>query len=112
MPGGESGTEALGRFDEVVAEAAGSGVRTAVLVSHGAAIRMWTAARVENVDVPFAAAHPLDNTGVVVLEGTPADGWKAHSWMGSPLGGPAVEGADEDSPAGLVVTRPETPPAG
>ncbi len=85
MPGGESGAEALARYDAVVAEAAGSGAGTVALVSHGAAIRMWTAARVANVDVAFAGAHPLDNTGVVVLEGSPRTGGRrcrgrARSW--------------------------------
>lgn len=83
MPGGENGVEALGRFDAVVAEAAASGAGAVVMVSHGAAIRMWAAARVANVDVPFAAEHRLDNTGVVILEGSPADGWKAVSWAGA-----------------------------
>ena len=82
MPGGESGAEALARFDAVVAEAAASGAETVAMVSHGAAIRMWTAVRAGNVDVPFAAGHPLRNTGVVVLEGSPSDGWKAMSWAG------------------------------
>ncbi|NUR02099.1 MAG: histidine phosphatase family protein, partial [Streptomyces sp.] len=100
MPGGESGEEALGRYDAVVAEAARSGAATVAMVSHGAAIRMWTAARADNVDVPFAAARPLDNTGVVILEGSPADGWKALSWAGAVVapageGGPAGRPLDE-----------------
>ncbi|WP_406442913.1 histidine phosphatase family protein [Streptomyces sp. NBC_00631] len=83
MPGGETGDEALGRYDAVIAEAAASGAGTVAMVSHGAAIRMWTAARADNVDVPFAASRPLGNTGVVILEGSPADGWKALSWEGA-----------------------------
>ncbi|MGW4568765.1 histidine phosphatase family protein [Streptomyces sp. NPDC004561] len=95
VPGGESGEEALARYDAVVAEAAASGAGTVALVSHGAAIRMWTAARADNVDVPFAAAHPLANTGVVILEGSPSDGWKALSWAGA-----TVEPAGEPGPTG------------
>lgn len=95
MPGGESGEEALARFDAVVAEAAASGAGTVVMVGHGAAIRVWTAARADNVDVAFAAARPLENTGVVVLEGSPSDGWKALSWEGA-----VVEPAGEGGPAG------------
>jgi len=95
MPGGESGAEALARYDAVVAEAAGSGAGTVAMVSHGAAIRMWTAARADNVDVPFAAARPLDNTGVVILEGSPADGWKALSWAGA-----TVAPSSDSGPAG------------
>ncbi|MEV6168496.1 histidine phosphatase family protein [Streptomyces sp. NPDC051954] len=100
MPGGESGTEALGRYDAVVAEAAGSGAGTVAMVSHGAAIRVWTAARADNVDISFAAARPLDNTGVVVLEGSPSDGWKALSWAGAVVEatGPGTEGGPTGQP--------------
>ncbi|GAA4056548.1 histidine phosphatase family protein [Streptomyces shaanxiensis] len=98
MPGGESGAEALARYDAVVAEAADSGARVVAMVSHGAAIRVWTAARAVNVDVPFAAAHPLENTGVVILEGSPADGWKALAWAGA-----VVTPAGEGGPAGWPV---------
>lgn len=98
MPGGESGAEALARYDAVVAEAAASGAFAVAMVSHGAAIRMWTAARADNVDVAFAAARPLDNTGVVILEGSPSDGWKALSWAGA-----VVAPAGEGGPAGRPV---------
>ncbi|WP_225826088.1 histidine phosphatase family protein [Streptomyces naphthomycinicus] len=98
MPGGENGEEALARYDAVVAEAAASGARTAVMISHGAAIRVWTAARADNVDVAFAAARPLENTGVVILEGSPSDGWKALSWEGA-----MVEPAGEGGPAGAAL---------
>jgi broad specificity phosphatase PhoE len=100
MPGGESGAEALARYDAVVAEATGSGAGTVALVSHGAAIRMWTAARADNVEVAFAAARPLDNTGVVILEGSPADGWKALSWAGAVVesAGPGTEGGPTGRP--------------
>ncbi|MFF3328108.1 histidine phosphatase family protein [Streptomyces sp. NPDC002888] len=102
MPGGESGAEVLARYDAVVAEAAASGAQAVALVSHGAAIRMWSAARADNVDVPFAAAHRLDNTGVVVLEGSPSDGWKALSWAGA-----TVTPAGEGGPAGRPLDATE-----
>ncbi|KUN03447.1 histidine phosphatase [Streptomyces yokosukanensis] len=105
IPGGENGEEALARYDAVVAEAAASGADAVAMVSHGAAIRLWTAARADNVDVAFAAAHPLRNTGVVVLEGSPSDGWKALSWEGA-----AVVPAGEAGPAGEPVELVE--PAG
>ncbi|MEV5737577.1 histidine phosphatase family protein [Streptomyces sp. NPDC052292] len=98
IPGGESGEETLARYDAVVAEAAASGAATVAMISHGAAIRLWTAARAANVDVGFAAARPLRNTGVVVLEGSPADGWKALAWEGA-----TVEPAGEGGPAGEAV---------
>ncbi|MFE3826908.1 histidine phosphatase family protein [Streptomyces sp. NPDC059092] len=106
MPGGESGAEALARFDAVVAEAAATGAGTVALVSHGAAIRMWTAARAENVEVDFAAAHALDNTGVVVLEGadgaTTSGGWKALTWAGTVVA-PRDVAAGDGGPAGRAL---------
>ncbi|MER5600969.1 histidine phosphatase family protein [Streptomyces sp. NPDC002265] len=98
MPGGESGAEVLARYDAVVAEAADRDAGTVALVSHGAAIRLWTAARADNVDVPFATAHRLANTGVVILEGSPADGWKALTWAGA-----TVAPAGESGPTGRAL---------
>ncbi|MFJ6727039.1 histidine phosphatase family protein [Streptomyces sp. NPDC091281] len=103
MPGGENGTEFLTRYDAVVAEAAASGARTAVIVSHGAAIRTWTAARARNVDVPYVAARRLANTGVVTLDGTPDTGFTALTWAGA-----TVEPAGEGGPAGEPL--PPRPP--
>ncbi|GHD95261.1 histidine phosphatase family protein [Streptomyces naganishii] len=104
MPGGESGAETLARLDAVVAEAADSGARTVVMVGHGAAVRLWTAARAHNLDADFAAVHSLRNTGVVILEGSPADGWKALSWAGA-----LVPPAGESGPTGRPVPG-ERPP--
>ncbi|MER6081424.1 histidine phosphatase family protein [Streptomyces sp. NPDC001833] len=98
MPGGETGDEVLGRYDAVIAEAAASGAGTVAMVSHGAVIRLWTAARADNVDVPYAASRPLGNTGVVILEGSPADGWKALSWEGA-----VVEPTGASGPTGEPV---------
>ncbi|WP_320779043.1 histidine phosphatase family protein [Streptomyces sp. CRN 30] len=104
MPGGENGVEALARYDAVVEEAAATGAETVAMVSHGAAIRMWVAARAENVGARYAAEHALRNTGVVVLEGSPEQGWRVLLWEGRPLGpedvvpgtsGPAGETVDE-----------------
>ncbi|KAE8764486.1 histidine phosphatase family protein [Georgenia thermotolerans] len=103
VPGGESGEEFLGRYDEVVAEVAASGVRTAVLVSHGAAIRAWTSARTDNLPVEFVAANPVSNTGAIVVEGSPAEGWTAVTWEGQALGGPALDTSLTDGPAGEPV---------
>ncbi|MFI7389910.1 histidine phosphatase family protein [Streptomyces tendae] len=107
MPGGENGVEALARFDAVVAEAHEGGARTAALVSHGAAIRMWVAARADNVDVDYAKRHPLANTGIVILTGSPEQGWRALLWEGESLGPlPVTPGPDD--PTGATVT-PFTP---
>ncbi|MFE6955778.1 histidine phosphatase family protein [Streptomyces sp. NPDC057696] len=102
MPGGENGVEALGRFDSVVAEAARSGAETVAMVSHGAAIRMWVAARATNVDVAYASSRPLGNTGVVVLSGSPDQGWQTLVWEGSPLG-PEGSPLEDGGPAGEAI---------
>lgn len=100
MPGGESGTEVFDRYDEVVAEIAASGTGTAALVSHGAVIRSWVAARVANISTDHAARSPLANTGVVVLDGSPDAGWQALTWEGHPVGGLSLDATEVDRPAG------------
>ncbi|MGV9284963.1 histidine phosphatase family protein [Streptomyces sp. NPDC003730] len=105
MPGGETGVEALARLDAVVAEAHDSGARTVAMVSHGAAIRMWVAARADNVDIDYAAHHPLANTGIVVLSGTPDQGWRALLWEGSSLG-PRPGMPDPEDPTGSAMPTP------
>jgi len=80
MPGGESGAEVYARYDAVIDEIALSGVGTAAVVSHGAVIRSWAAARAHNITTGFAAQTWLTNTGVVLLEGSPRDGWNALAW--------------------------------
>jgi broad specificity phosphatase PhoE len=86
MPGGETGEEALARFDAVIDEIAGSGAQCVAVVSHGAAIRTWSAARSRNLDAVYAGAHPLLNTDIVVLEGDPVQGWTTTHWAGLPVG--------------------------
>ncbi|WP_395570498.1 histidine phosphatase family protein [Streptomyces sp. BK79] len=107
MPGGENGVEALRRFDAVVEEAAGTGERTVAMVSHGAAIRMWVAARAENVDVAFASAHALENTGVVILTGDPSKGWRALTWAGRTVAPTTGVPVADSGPAGETVDGAE-----
>ncbi|MGV8966172.1 MAG: histidine phosphatase family protein [Cellulomonas sp.] len=87
MPGGEDGREVLTRFDAVVAEAVAATELAAVVVSHGAVIRVWTSSRAHNLDAAFAATHDLVNAGTVILEGDLALGWRAVSWTGADLDG-------------------------
>jgi broad specificity phosphatase PhoE len=85
IAGGGGGRDMLAAFDEVVAEVESSGAASAVLVSHGAAIVTWAAARAANIEAAFAAKNPLANTGVVILEGSSAAQWLALSWNGDPI---------------------------
>ncbi|MFE4449925.1 histidine phosphatase family protein [Streptomyces sp. NPDC056796] len=102
MPGGENGVEALRRYDAVVEEAADSGAGTVAMVSHGAAIRMWAAARAGNVDVRSVSAHELRNTGVVLLTGAPGQGWRVLHWEGRAIGA-QDSGTEASGPAGEAV---------
>lgn len=103
MPGGESGHEVYARYDEALRGIAQTGAGTAVVVSHGAIIRSWCASRVENVTVHHAERNPLNNTGVVVLEGDPDSGWSALTWEGHALGGTQLEQPGTEGPAGEEV---------
>lgn len=83
IPGGESGTEVLTRYDAVVAEAAQHGA--AAIVSHGAVIRAWTGARAANVDRAFVADTRLYNAAVIILDGSPDAGWRVETWANEPV---------------------------
>jgi probable phosphoglycerate mutase len=83
VPGGESGTEVMARFDAVVAEAARH--ESAAIISHGAMIRAWTGARAVNLDRAFVADTRLHNTAVIVLEGDPESGWRVNTWANEPV---------------------------
>ena len=99
MPGAESGNEAFSRFDSVVAEAVESGLGTVAIVSHGAMLRYWVARATTNVDAEFVSTNDLTNTGVVIVTGSPAEGWFTESWTGQAVGGPTVTDLTADGPA-------------
>jgi probable phosphoglycerate mutase len=101
IPGGESGTEFFARYDGVIRELADAHPEgTVAVVSHGAAIRTWAAWSAQNVDAAFSRTHGLENTGIVVLEGSPDRGWLVHSWQDEPLGGAALDDESAPDPTG------------
>ncbi len=96
IPGGPDGNEFFGRFDADVAAVDGE-ARRPVIFSHGAAIRIWVAARATNVTPEFTAIHHLPNAGVVELEGTPEAGWTLLSWPGAEVpAGPDADPIDRE----------------
>lgn len=101
IPGSpEDGHDVIRRFSAVVSEAvdtAGDG-EVPILVSHGAIIRAWTAARCENINVEFVARNALSNTGAVVIEGR-HDRWVVTHWQEQALGGAPVEDSATDGAA-------------
>lgn len=105
MPGGPDGREFFARYDDDIAAIAAASTGTAVVFSHGAAIRVWAGGRASNVDASFAENNPLDNTGIVELDGSPDDGWVLNSWAGAPLGGPDVTDAAAENPTGETLAE-------
>jgi broad specificity phosphatase PhoE len=99
MPGGENGHEFFERYDESIRRVARS-EGASVVVSHGAAIRVWVARRATNVPASYAGDHELDNTGVVELEGSPEAGWRLIAWQGTPVGGAQLVDATAEDPTG------------
>jgi broad specificity phosphatase PhoE len=100
IPGAESGDEFFARFTDSIAQAAATGAATVAVFSHGAAIRTWASATSRNIDEAFSRAHDLPNTAMVVLEGSPEDGWTALHWNGEPIGGEALDDPTAIDPTG------------
>lgn len=88
IPGSIDGHEFFARFDGAVTrifDAHPDG--TVAAFSHGAAIRVWAVTRAANLQADAPFIRHLDNTGVVVLNGSPASGWLVETWEGEPVGG-------------------------
>ena len=100
MPGAFTGHDFFDRFDASVNKVAAAGHSTAVIVSHGAAIRCWAGRRAEDIDTLFAETHQLPNTGIVVLEGDPDAGWSVLHWDRIPVGGLALADPTAEDPTG------------
>jgi probable phosphoglycerate mutase len=79
-PGGESGKQVLDRYLADVASIYSAHRHgTAVLVSHGAAIRLAVVALAANVDGAFAGPRYLANGAMVLLEADDT-GWRCLRW--------------------------------
>jgi len=70
------------RMNDAVQTIYDSGEENAVAFSHGATIMFWTMMNVDNPDLGLLLTHQLGNTGVVVVEGNPEDGWNLVNWDG------------------------------
>jgi probable phosphoglycerate mutase len=100
VPGGESGIEFFDRYDAAIARIASQHSGTVAVFSHGAAIRTWAAASSRNLNEDNTRGLFLDNTGIVIVEGSPAEGWIATTWAGSPIGGEELEDPAALDPTG------------
>jgi broad specificity phosphatase PhoE len=100
IPDAESGYEFYERFNEAIGEIATRHDGTVAVFSHGAAIRAWASWASRNVGAEFSRANHLENTAVVIVEGSPDDGWIARQWADAPLGGAELEDATALDPTG------------
>jgi len=68
-----------------------NGDRNAAVFSHGGTIMIWTMMNAKNLSaeqkIMLFTQHPLGNTGVVVVEGNPEDGWNLVEWNGVEIAG-------------------------
>ena len=53
-----------------------------MVVSHGAALRVWSMVKVKGFPEALGKAH-LDNTGVIVVDGSPSEGWELAELVGA-----------------------------
>ncbi len=106
MPGGPDGYTFLARFDDAVAALTSAGRddhEVVLAVSHGAAIRSWSGARVRGLDVEELAHTPLANTGLIEVEGDPESGWQLVEWHREPVGGALLDAVVAHDPTGEPV---------
>lgn len=103
MPGGHDGHEFFARFDADIRNIEREVGGTAVVFSHGAAIRVWVGGRAVNAPASFAAHDELANTGVVVLEGSVDSGWQLLSWASMPVGGAELADVAAADPTGETI---------
>jgi broad specificity phosphatase PhoE len=103
MEGGESGTEFFARFTAAVDRAVAGRTGTVAVFSHGASIHTWAAGTSRNLDAQFSRSHDLPNTAMVVLEGSPAEGWITTHWDGVPVGGAQYEDPTALDPTGQAL---------
>jgi hypothetical protein len=64
---------------------AANGQITDVAYSSQFAIEVGTMMNVKNPDLLLLLTHPLNNTGTVVVQGDPQDGWTLVNWDGTPV---------------------------
>lgn len=93
LTGGESGHDFLDRYRTALSTlaAAHDDNDTVAVVSHGAAIRVFSEISTGQ-DPAGHSERRLRNTGMVVLTGHPRDGWELSEWIDQPLGGSHLSG--------------------
>lgn len=107
VPGGGDGNAFDARMDAALQVVEDSGAQNPVVFSHAATIMFWTMMNVDNPDLGLMLRHRLDNTGIVVVEGSAEQGWTLKTWAGLPVG-PASLGTKLFVHARDLVVTPQT----
>lgn len=107
VPGGGDGNAFDARMDAALQLVEDSGAQNPVVFSHAATIMFWTMMNVDNPDLGLMLRHRLDNTGIVVVEGSAEEGWTLKTWAGLPVG-PASLGTKLFVNARDLVVTPQT----
>ena len=78
LEGGESARQFMERYDSAMRSIEEAGHENVAVISHGAAIRVWTITKLAPEHRGVAA--PLSNTEWITLTGSPTDGWRVETW--------------------------------
>lgn len=84
IPGADNGYEFKKRVDDSLKDIQKRGSKRPVIFSHGGTIMFWTFMSVKNADPSLLQKDPLQNSGRVVIKGSPSKGWKVIEWNGKP----------------------------
>lgn len=78
LDGGETAREFLTRYTKAIGHIEAAGHERAAVVSHGAAIRVWSIT--QDPSIGMRNATELKNTEWIVLNGGVAAGWRIEQW--------------------------------
>ncbi len=82
IPGSVDGNQFNNAFTAAVQSIYDSDDKKPLAFSSGLAIMMWTLLNARNSKPSLLTDHPLPNTGRVVVEGNPVNGWTLKEWDG------------------------------
>lgn len=84
IPGGDSGSAFMQRYDDAIRTIAADGHASAVAFSHGAAMRVWVA-NACHLGPDFMEQRHVGNAHVITLDGDPESGWRLLAWGDEPV---------------------------